>query len=119
MINEQMLEQVRDRIVAHNKKRNGKLTFTVEYGRGETYANNELTVYAHDDYEKSSVLYGRERRMWIGTFGDVIVDGPQIHQDAKDTIEAAGASKITQFMGGSTHVPISQIISHLPDDTDY
>jgi len=115
MINEQLLERVRDRIATHNKKKNGKLTFTVEYGRGETYANGEITVYAHDDYERSSVLYGRERRMWIGSFGR---EGTE--QDAHDTIEAAGASKTTTFMlGGSTHVPISQVISHLPDDTDY
>jgi len=115
MINEIVLENVRDRIATHNKRDHGKLTFTVEPGRGETYANAELTVYAHDDYERTSVLAGRERRMWIGSFGD----GPNAEQDAHETIEAAGASKITDFIGGSTHVPISQIVSHLPDDTDY
>jgi hypothetical protein len=115
MINEPMLEAVRDRMTTHNKKKHGPLSFTVEPGRGETYANSELTVYAHDEYEESSVLAGRERRMWIGSFGD----GPQAEQDAHDTIEAAGASKITDFIGSSTHVPIEQIVSHLPDDTDY
>lgn len=116
-VNQQMLERVRDRIECHNKKKNGKLTFTVEYGRGETYANRDVTVYAHDDYEKSSVLYGRERRMWICSFGHE----PTAEQDARDTMEAAGAAKMTSFMlgGGTTHVPVSQIVSHLPDDTDY
>jgi len=114
MINEQMLEQVRDRMATHNTERNGQLSFTVEPGRGETYANNEFTVYSHDEYEESSVLYGRERRIWIGSFGR---EGTE--QDAHDTIKAAGATKITQFCGGSTHVPIEQIVSHLPDDTDY
>lgn len=113
MINEQMLERVRDRVACQNKKKNGKLTFTVEYGRGETYANRNVTVYSHDDYERSSVLAGRERRMWIGTFAN--------EQEARDTMEAAGVTKITTFMlgGGSTHVPIAQMVSHLPDDTDY
>ena len=115
MINEQMLEQVRDRMATHNTERNGQLSFTVEPGRGETYANAELTVYSHDEYEESSVLYGRERRIWIGSFGD----GPNAEQDAHDTIAAAGATSITDFLGGSTHVPISQIVSHIPDDTDY
>jgi hypothetical protein len=68
-----MLEQVRDRIATHNKKKNGRLTLSVEYGHGETYSNRDITVYALDDYDRSSVLHGRERRMWLGDFGD----GPQ------------------------------------------
>lgn len=116
MINEHMLERVRDRIATHNKKKNGRLTLSVEYGRGETYANRDITVYALDDYDRSSVLCGRERRMWLGDFGD----GPQAEQDARDTIKAAKAEKITNFnIGGTSHVPIDQIVSHLPDDTDY
>jgi hypothetical protein len=115
MINELLLERVRDRIATHNKKKNGRLTFTVEYGRGETYANGQITVYSHDDYERSSVLSGRERRMFIGS-----LNRDATEQDAHDTIEAAGASKITTFMlGGSTYVPVDQVVSHLPDDTDY
>ena len=116
MINEEVLERVKDRIASHDQRKHGKLTFTVEFGRGETYANRELTVYSHDDYERSSVLYGRERRMWIDSF-----DRGATEQDAHETIAAAGATKITHFMleGGTTHVPIDQIVSHLPDDTDY
>jgi len=114
MINQYVLEQVRDRIATHNKNRNGRLTFSVEYGRGETYANDEITIYAHDKYERSSVLAGRERRMWIASF-----EGTE--QDARETIDAAGATKSTDFMlgGGTTHVPIDQIISHLSDDMNY
>ena len=116
MINDNLCEQVRDRIATHNKREHGPLSFTVEFGRGETYANREITVYSHDDYEDSSVLAGRERRIWIGSLGR---DGTE--QDARETIAAAGATKITQFIlgGGSTHVPVSQMVSHLPDDTDY
>jgi len=114
MINEQVLAAVQDRVASHNSKRHGPLTFTVEHGRGETYANRELTVYAHDDYEESSVLAGRERRMWIGTFGDE----PQARQDAEDTMRNAGAARITLW-GGSSYVPVAQMVAHLPDDTDY
>lgn len=112
MINQETLAQIQGRIATHNKRRNGQLHFSVEYGNGETYRNNNITIYAHDEYEESSVLAGRSRRMWIGTFSD--------EQEAKDTIEAAGITKKTDFMlGGSTHIPISQIVSHIPDDTDY
>jgi len=54
--------------------------------------------------------------MWIGS-----LDRDGTEQDARDTIKAAGAEKITHFMleGGTTHVPVDQIVSHLPDDTDY
>ena len=116
MIDQALLEKIKDRIARHNKKKNGRLSFTVEHGRGETYATRDITVYAHDDYERSSVLYGRERRMWIGS-----LDRNGTEQDARDTIKAAKAEKITHFMleGGTTHIPVSQMVSHLPDDTDY
>lgn len=116
MINQQLLERIQDRITTHNRKKNGPLSFTVEYGRGETYSNQNITIYAHDKYERSSVLAGRERRMHIGSFGQ-----GHTEQDARDTIEAAGAGKITDFLleGGTTYIPVNQIVSHLPDDTDY
>jgi hypothetical protein len=113
MINEQIVEQIQDRVACHNKRRNGKLTFTVEPGRGETYVTSDLTVYAHDDYDESSVLSGQERRMWIGSFYG------QSRQDAEDTVRAAGTWRITEFLGGSTHVSVDQMVAHLPDDTDY
>lgn len=116
MIDQQLLERIQDRIATHNRKKNGRLSFTVEYGHGETYSNQDITVYAHDEYEQSSVLAGRERRMWIGSF-----DQGCTEQDARDTIKAAEAEKITDFLleGGTTHIPVDQIVSHLPDDTDY
>lgn len=115
MIYEQIAERVKERAKAQNVKRNGRLFFTVEYGRGETYANSDMTIYAHDDYERSSVLYGRERRMWIASFP---VEATEV--DARETMSHAGVMKITDFnLGGSSHVPIGQIVSHLPDDTEY
>ena len=115
MINAQLAEQVRDRYKTHNSKKNGRLFFTVEYGRGETYSNRDITVYALDNYERSSVLYGRERRMWVGSFPSGATE-----QDARETMDAAGVMKLTDInLGGSSYVPVDQVVSHLPDDTDY
>ena len=115
MINAQLAEKVRERYKSQNYKKNGRLFFTVEYGRGETYSNRNITVYAHDDYERSSVLYGRERRMWVGSFEEGATE-----QDARETMDAAGVMKLTDFnLGGSSYVPVDQVVSHLPDDTDY
>lgn len=117
-MNEKMVACVRDRMESHNRKRHGKLTFSVEYGRGETYANSRVTLYALDNYERSSVLYGRERRCWVGEFESVA--------DARETLRECKAERITDWQidedglgAGSSHVPIDQIVSHLPDDTDY
>ena len=40
--------------------RSKRVTFTVEHGRGETYATADWTLYAHDRYPRSSVLCGKE-----------------------------------------------------------
>ena len=42
---------------------NGPMEFTIEPGRGEL--GQCLTLYAHDEYEASSVLAGRSRRMFV------------------------------------------------------
>lgn len=116
-VNEKILLVIKDRQQSHNQKRNGKLRWSIEYGRGETYSNAEITLYGHDRYERGSVLYGRTRRMWIASFGT----GPEAEQDARDTVNAAKIMRNLNWMvgGGSSHVPIEQVVSHLPDDTDY
>lgn len=55
--------------------KNGRLDFTVEHGRGETYATPNWTVYAHDSYPRHSVLYGRRRRRWVGALEDSSPEG--------------------------------------------
>jgi hypothetical protein len=118
MIEQTLVAWIRERMGAHNKQRNGKLRFSVEHGRGTTYHSRDITVYQIDRYERSSVLAGRERRTWVCDFGE---DTPQHRTDAEETIRAAGAWKLTDWLldGGTTYVPIEQIVSHLPDDTDY
>src|SRR3954451_10015743 len=40
-------------------------TFTLEMGRGETYRHGRPVLYAHSVYEKSSVLAGQPRRLFV------------------------------------------------------
>lgn len=116
MVDQKALERIVERIADHNKKRHGKLRLSVEYGRGETYRGQDVTVYSLDNYERSSVLYGRERRMWVCSFGI----GEDAEQNARDTIKAAAASGFTDFsLGCSSYIPVDEIVRHIPDDTDY
>ena len=39
--------------------------FTLEPGRGETYRHTRPVLYAHSTYERSSVLAGQPRRLWV------------------------------------------------------
>src|SRR4051812_21575722 len=40
-------------------------TFTLERGRGETYRHPRPVLYAHSIYERSSVLAGQPRRLFV------------------------------------------------------
>src|SRR4029079_18371658 len=40
-------------------------TFTLEQGRGETYRHARPVLYAHSVYERSSVLAGQPRRLFV------------------------------------------------------
>ena len=40
-------------------------TFSLEPGRGETYRHTRPVLYAHSTYERSSVLAGQPRRLWV------------------------------------------------------
>ena len=109
---ERMAEAV-DRIRERMACRNGRITWSLEMGRGETYRNQDWTLYALDRYERSSVLYGRERRTWVWDFGP----GEAGKQAAREALKAAGIRKWEE--DASSYVPVDQIVSHLPDDTDY
>lgn len=94
--------------------RSKRVTFTVEHGRGETYATADWTLYAHDRYPRSSVLCGKERRSWLAQFGE----GEDGLKRAMELCAAAGILRRTQVYEGTSWVPVEQIVSHLPDDTD-
>jgi hypothetical protein len=75
-------------------------TFTIELGRGETYANERWTVYGHSTYPRSSVLAGQHRRRWV---------------DDYDTLEAAKAAyPNAEVIGGTTYAPVN--LNHLPEE---
>jgi hypothetical protein len=89
-------DTIRNYVSQRDTRRNGRLNFTIEQGRGETYISGEWTLYAHDRYERSSVLHGRERRTWIECFGP-----DQAGLDAaKAACEAAGIK--ADVLGGSS-----------------
>ena len=42
--------------------------YTIERGRGATYASDRWTVYEHGVYDHDSVLSGQSRRTWMDDF---------------------------------------------------
>ena len=115
------ITQAVERIKNQLQARNGRINWTIERGKGETYASRDWTIYSHDSYPRSSVLAGRERRTFIWSF-DVQCDEQDepAKQAAIKACKDAGVWKYTDVLdGGTTHIPVDQIVSHLPDDTDY
>ena len=55
-----------DRICRMSKR--SKTYQTIEMGRGETYSNDQFTVYEHGVYPRGSVLAGRDSRKWMDDF---------------------------------------------------
>ena len=99
---------------------NGPVTFTLEREHGETYGNpNAWALYAHDEYERGSVLEGQPRRTFvdeIGTEADadaflsgvVVVDSP-----------SGGGGFCLSKIEGTTHIPVDQAVAHLSDEPDH
>jgi hypothetical protein len=111
---EQLVEQINAMRTINSRGRAKRWTFTLECGRGETYSNSYPNLYAHSTYERGSVLAGRPQRVYVTQWRDWAV--------ARETL-AAVRKAVKGFKyddcGGTTHMPISQLVSHLPDDTDY
>jgi hypothetical protein len=91
-------------------------TFSLESGRGETYRNENPTLYAHSEYERSSVLAGRPQRVFVAQWKDEQSARSDI-AEAKKTFKKFRVDDM--LSGGTTHIPVDQLVSHLPDDTDY
>ncbi|ODT99467.1 MAG: hypothetical protein ABS79_04485 [Planctomycetes bacterium SCN 63-9] len=89
-------------------------TFTLESGRGETYRHSRPVLYAHSTYERSSVLAGQPRRLFVEEW--------ETWEEARTALaEVRRADRTFRFDdlgegGGSTHVPSSVLTRHLPDD---
>ena len=89
-------------------------TFTLERGRVETYRHARPVLYAHSVYNRSSVLAGQPRRLWVAQW------------DSWDEARAA----LTEIRkhdrtfkyddygegGGTTYIPSDVLTRHLPDD---
>jgi len=89
-------------------------TFTLEAGRGETYRHPRPVLYAHSTYERSSVLSGRPRRLFVEQW--------ETWDEARAALaELRRADRTFKFQdygegGGTTHIPSSVLTRHLPDD---
>jgi hypothetical protein len=99
---------------AHNRReRCGRLEFSIEMGRGETYATRDWTIYGHDTYPRSSVMHGRERRSWLACFGP----GEEGLAAAKEACKRAGVKP--DVWEGSSHTPIDIATAGLEDEDGY
>jgi hypothetical protein len=89
-------------------------TFSLEPGRGETYRHRRPVMYAHSVYERSSVLAGQPRRLWVAQW--------ETWDEARAALaEVRKADRTFRFEdfgegGGTTHIPTSVLTRHLPDD---
>jgi hypothetical protein len=89
-------------------------TFTLERGRGETYRHPRPVLYAHSVYERSSVLAGQPRRLFVEQWDSWQEARAALAQVRKDDrtfrYEDYGEG------GGTSHIPSSVLTRHLPDD---
>ena len=105
-----LLESIKQSVESF-KRQQKRATFTLELGRGETYATGKPTLYGHGFYPRGSVLAGRDLRRFIDSF-DSVAEAHKVLAELKIKYDDMTG-------GGSTHIPIEQMVSHLPDDTDY
>lgn len=107
-----LLDRIRD-IRSNVRPRS---TFTLEMGRGETYRHPRPVLYAHSVYERSSVLAGQPRRLWVAQW--------ETWEEARAALaEVRRADRSFKFDdygqgGGSTYIPASVLTRHLPDDDE-
>ena len=89
-------------------------SFSLEMGRGETYRHARPVLYAHSVYERSSVLAGQPRRLWVAEW----VSWDEARAALAEARRADRSFKYDDFGqgGGSTHIASSVLTRHLPDD---
>lgn len=107
-MNLQTIESIRSMV----EDRKHKWTFTLEHGRGETYNHGKPVLYGHSVYPRGSVLAGKELRRFV-------TEWPTPEAALKDLAELPKFKYENMLEGGTTHIPVEQMVSHLPDDTDY
>jgi hypothetical protein len=91
-------------------------TFTLEMGRGETYRHTKPMLYAHSVYEKSSVLAGQPRRLFVeqwNSWDEARAALDEVRKrDRSFKFEDYGEG------GGTTYIPTSVLTRHLPDNDE-
>jgi hypothetical protein len=70
----------------------------------------EWAIYAHSTYTHGSVLQGSSCRSYIDQVGD--------EADADALMAALPRDLKVTKIGGTTHVPLDQVVAHLPDTPD-
>ena len=91
-------------------------SFTLEMGRGETYRHARPVLYTHSTYERSAVLAGQPRRLFVEQW--------ETWEEARAALaEVRKADRTFRFEdfgegGGTTHIPTSVLTRHLPDDEE-
>jgi hypothetical protein len=89
-------------------------TFTLEMGRGETYRHARPMLYAHSVYERSSVLAGQPRRLFVEQWAT--------WDEARAALaEVRKADRTFRFDdcgqgGGTSYIPSSVLTRHLTGD---
>ena len=88
--------------------------FTLEKGQGESYSHMKPTLYGHGTFPRSSVLAGRPKRVWVENW--------ETWDEANNAIarldQLLGKRFICREIEGTSHIPIEQMVSHLPDDDE-
>jgi hypothetical protein len=89
-------------------------TFTLERGRGETYSHPRPVLYDHSVYNRSSVLAGQPRRLWVAQWDT----WDQARAALAEVRKADHTFQYEDFGegGGTTYIPTSGLTRHLPDD---
>ena len=95
------------RDVYGEQRYDGKVDFTIEQERGETYRSTEIALYGHRQYEPGSVLEGQSCRHYLGRPSPGFLD--RLPDDLK---------QITEQIAGTTHRPVEQMVAHLPGEDD-
>lgn len=86
-----------------------KLTLTLEFGQGQTYRNRKPTLYGSGVYGRSSVLAGQTRRVYLECWDDMDTATRELAEAKLQYEDLTGTN-------GTTHIPVDNIINHLPSN---
>ncbi|MDB5350136.1 MAG: hypothetical protein JWN86_1383 [Planctomycetota bacterium] len=91
-----------------------RCTFSLERGKGETYWHSRPVLYVHSVYDRSSVLAGQPRRLFVEQW--------ETWEHARAALsELRKKDRTFKYDdygegGGTSHIPSSVLTRHLPND---